>query len=453
MHTILIVDDEKNTREGLRLSLEDEFDIYIAANIKGAMDVLENETVDVLVTDLRLGADDGMELIDKALGIASSPICIMMTAYGSVDTAVEAMKRGAYHFVTKPLNIDELEILIKRAIRTRSLQEENIQLKKQVEKEFTVSNILGKSQAMQPVFETIEQVAPSRATVLIDGENGTGKELVAKAIHNLSGRPKSKLVTVHCAALSPQLLESELFGHEKGAFTGATEKRIGRFEQADGGTLFLDEIGEIDTSTQVKLLRALGERTIERVGGNQPIKVDVRLLTATNKDIGQLVESGEFREDLFYRLNVVRITLPPLRERTEDIALLANAFLKELAEENGKPIHEITHEVMRALHAHRWPGNVRELRTAIEHGVVMSNGSKITLRHLPSVFRNNDSSTGTTHLGAHHSNQDRFDLASAERQIISEALAHTRGNKTEAAKLLGISRRTLQRKLKVEITG
>ena len=453
MHTILIVDDEKNTREGLRLSLEDEFDIYIAANIKGAMDVLQNETVDVLVTDLRLGADDGMELIDKALGIAASPICIMMTAYGSVDTAVEAMKRGAYHFVTKPLNIDELEILIKRAIKTRSLQEENIQLKKQVEKEFTVSNILGKSQAMQPVFETIEQVAPSRATVLIDGENGTGKELVAKAIHNLSGRPKSKLVTVHCAALSPQLLESELFGHEKGAFTGATEKRIGRFEQADGGTLFLDEIGEIDTSTQVKLLRALGERTIERVGGNQPIKVDVRLLTATNKDIEQLVESGEFREDLFYRLNVVRITLPPLRERTEDIALLANAFLKELAEENGKPIHEITHEVMRALHAHRWPGNVRELRTAIEHGVVMSNGSKITLRHLPSVFRNGDSSTGTNHLGAIHSNQDRFNLASAERQIISEALAHTRGNKTEAAKLLGISRRTLQRKLKIEITG
>ena len=453
MHTILIVDDEKNTREGLRLSLEDEFDIYIAANIKGAMDVLQNETVDVLVTDLRLGADNGMELIDKALGIASSPICIMMTAYGSVDTAVEAMKRGAYHFVTKPLNIDELEILIKRAIKTRSLQEENIQLKKQVEKEFTVSNILGKSQAMQPVFETIEQVAPSKATVLIDGENGTGKELVAKAIHNLSGRPKSKLVTVHCAALSPQLLESELFGHEKGAFTGATEKRIGRFEQADGGTLFLDEIGEIDTSTQVKLLRALGERTIERVGGNQPIKVDVRLLTATNKDIGQLVESGEFREDLFYRLNVVRITLPPLRERTEDIALLANAFLKELAEENGKPIHEIAHEVMRALHAHRWPGNVRELRTAIEHGVVMSNSSKITLRHLPSVFRNGDSPTGTTHLGAIPSNQDRFDLASAERQIISEALAHTRGNKTEAAKLLGISRRTLQRKLKVEITG
>ena len=453
MNTILIVDDEKNTREGLRLSLEDDFDIYIAADIKGAMDVLKNETVDVLVTDLRLGADNGMELIDKALEIPSRPICIMMTAYGSVDTAVAAMKRGAYHFVTKPLNIDELEILIKRAITTRSLQEENTQLKKQVEKEFTVSNILGKSPAMQPVFETIEQVAPSRATVLIDGENGTGKELVAKAIHNLSGRPKSKLVTVHCAALSPQLLESELFGHERGAFTGATEKRIGRFEQADGGTLFLDEIGEIDISTQVKLLRALGERTIERVGGNQPIKIDVRLLTATNKDIEQLVKSGEFREDLFYRLNVVRVTLPPLRDRTEDIALLANAFLKELAEENGKPINELSNEVMRAFTAHQWPGNVRELRTAIEHGVVMSNGSRITLRHLPAVLRHGSSSPGLAHTDHENTAEDRFDLATAERQLIGEALAHTRGNKTEAAKLLGISRRTLQRKIKVEIPG
>jgi len=448
MNTILIVDDEKNTREGLRLSLEDEFDIYIAADIKGAMDVLKNETVDVLVTDLRLGADDGMELIDKALGIPSRPVCIMMTAYGSVDTAVAAMKRGAYHFVTKPLNIDELEILIKRAISTRSLQEENAQLKKQVEKEFTVSNILGKSPAMQPVFETIEQVAPSRATVLIDGENGTGKELVAKAIHNLSGRPKSKLVTVHCAALSPQLLESELFGHERGAFTGATEKRIGRFEQADGGTLFLDEIGEIDTTTQVKLLRALGERTIERVGGNQSIKIDVRLLTATNRDIPALVATGEFREDLFYRLNVVRITLPPLRERTEDIALLANTFLKELAEENGKPVNELSSEVMRALIAHNWPGNVRELRTAIEHGVVMSNGSKITLRHLPAVLREGSSLPASARTDAGNMPGEQFDLSRAEQQLIGEALAHTRNNKTEAAKLLGISRRTLQRKLK-----
>ena len=449
MHTVLIVDDEKNTREGLRLSLEDEFDVYVSANIKGANDVLQNETVDVLVTDLRLGADDGMDLIESALSMPNSPVCIMMTAYGSVDTAVEAMKRGAYHFVTKPLNIDQLEILIKRALNTRSLKEENTQLKKQVEKKFTISNILGHSAAMQPVFETIEQVAPTKATVLIDGKNGTGKELVAKAIHNLSGRPKSKLIAVHCAALSPQLLESELFGHERGAFTGATEKRIGRFEQADGGTLFLDEIGEIDSSTQVKLLRALGERTIERVGGNKTIKIDVRLIVATNRNIPELVASGEFREDLFYRLNVVRITLPPLSDRIEDIPLLANAFLKEFANENNKPLKELSSEAMRALNQHPWPGNVRELRTAIEHGVVMSNSTKITLRHLPASIRgesmvnvqaiNNVSGEGR---------EDPFNLEKSETKLIMAALNHTNGNRTEAAKLLGISRRTLQRKIK-----
>ncbi len=469
MHTVLIVDDEKNTREGLRLSLEDEFDVYVAADIAGALEVLKSEKVDVLVTDLRLGAEDGMELIDKALAMAGAPVCIMMTAYGSVDTAVEAMKRGAYHFVTKPLNIDELEILIKRALSTRSLHEENAQLKQQVEKRFEVSNILGKSPAMQPIFDTIRQVAASRATVLIGGENGTGKELVAKAIHNLSGRPKAKLVTVHCAALSPQLLESELFGHERGAFTGATEKRVGRFEQADGGTLFLDEIGEIDAPTQVKLLRALGERTVERVGGNQPIKVDVRLLAATNKDLEKLVAEGKFREDLFYRLDVVRLTLPPLRDRLEDVPLLADAFLKEFAEENGKAVKELSAEAMRALLAHRWPGNVRELRTAIEHGVVMSNGPKITLRHLPGSVRGEGrpapaAAGGTEAVGegagapgaaaaatapaAAAQAGNRFDLAAAEMRLIGEALEETRGNRSAAAKLLGISRRTLQRKLK-----
>ncbi|MDG1854430.1 MAG: sigma-54 dependent transcriptional regulator [Verrucomicrobiales bacterium] len=448
MHTILIVDDEKNTREGLRLSLEEDFDVYVSANIKGANDVLQNETVDVLVTDLKLGADDGMDLIESALTMPNSPICIMMTAYGSVDTAVEAMKRGAYHFVTKPLNIDQLEILIKRALNTRSLKEENTQLKKQVEKKFTISNILGHSAAMQPVFETIEQVAPSKATVLIDGKNGTGKELVAKAIHNLSGRPKSKLITVHCAALSPQLLESELFGHERGAFTGATEKRIGRFEQADGGTLFLDEIGEIDPSTQVKLLRALGERTIERVGGNKTINIDVRLIVATNRNIPELVAAGEFREDLFYRLNVVRITLPPLKDRIEDIPLLANAFLKEFAKENSKPVKELSSEAMKALNNHVWPGNVRELRTAIEHGVVMSNSAKITLRHLPASIRGESIVNINTISTTSEDTDQPFNLEKSETKLIMAALNHTNGNRTEAAKLLGISRRTLQRKIK-----
>ena len=450
--TVLIVDDEKNTREGLRRWLEgDDFDIYIAADAAQAKEVLKGTPVDVMVTDLRLGADDGMELIEHALGKPNAPICIMMTAYGSVDTAVEAMKRGAYDFVTKPLNMDALEILIKRALKTREIEDENVSLKRQVEQKFTVGNILGESAAMRPVFDTIEQVAPTRATVLIEGENGTGKELVAHALHNLSGRPKSKLVIVHAAALSPQLLESELFGHEKGAFTDAREKRIGRFEAADGGTIFLDEIGEIDASTQVKLLRAIGERTFERLGSNKPIKVDVRVIAATNKNLREQVAEGEFREDLFYRLNVVNITMPPLRERTEDIPILANAFLKEFAKENGREVSDITSEAMRALIAHRWSGNVRELRTAIEHGVVMCNGPKITLRHLPASVREGEmvSDPGRkASTGAPDDSGSDLDLQANERRLIERALERTSNNRSEAAKLLGISRRTLQRKLK-----
>ncbi len=248
--TVLVVDDEKHTREGLRLSLEDDFDVYAASNAAEATEHLRNDAIDVMLTDLRLGEDDGMKLIDEAMALPKPPVCIMMTAYGSVDTAVEAMRRGAFHFVTKPLNLDEVDLLIKRALRSRKLEHENKELRKQVETKFSIEGILGKAEVMKPILETIQQVAPTRATVLVQGESGTGKELVAKAIHNLSGRPKSKLVTVHCAALSPQLLESELFGHEKGAFTGAQERRIGRFELADGGTLFLDEIGEIDASTR-----------------------------------------------------------------------------------------------------------------------------------------------------------------------------------------------------------
>src|SRR5215216_7183078 len=283
--TVLIVDDEKHTREGLRRLLENDYDVYIAADIAGAMDVLEREQVDVLLTDLRLGNEDGMALIDRALKMSRPPICIMMTAYGSVDAAVEAMKRGAYDFVTKPLNLDKVELLIARAVHGRKLEQENRTLREQVDERYGLENIWGDSPALHEVLETIKQVAPSSANVLIEGESGTGKELAAHAIHNLSRRNKAKFVTVHCAALSPQLLESELFGHEKGAFTGAHERRIGRFEQANGGTLFLDEIGEIDASTQVKLLRFLGERTFERVGSSKTISSDVRVITATNKNL------------------------------------------------------------------------------------------------------------------------------------------------------------------------
>jgi DNA-binding NtrC family response regulator len=376
---ILIVDDEKHTRDGLRRLLENDYDVYVAGDIASAMNVLEREHVDLLLTDLRLGAEDGIQLIERVLKMPQPPICIMMTAYGSVDTAVEAMKRGAFDFVTKPLNLDKVEMLIARALRDRKLEQENQTLRQQVDERYGLENMIGDSPALHEVLDTIRQVAPSSANVLIEGESGTGKELAAHAIHNLSRRNKAKFVAVHCAALSPQLLESELFGHEKGAFTGASERRIGRFEQANGGTMFLDEVGEIEPSTQVKLLRVMGEEhAFERVGGNQTLRADVRVIAATNKNLEKLVQEGKFRDDLFFRLNVVRITMPPLRERKEDIPLLAQGFLRHFSTANDKPLLELTADAMNALLAYNWPGNVRELRTAIEHGVVMATGAKIT---------------------------------------------------------------------------
>ncbi len=450
--TLLIVDDEKHTRDGLRLSLEDEFDVYVSADIAGAKEILKSEQIDLMITDLRLGTENGMDLIEHALARPHPPIAIMMTAYGSVNVAVEAMKRGAYHFVTKPLNLDELEIVIKRALRGRDMERENVALKEQVDRHFAMDNVVGKSAAMEAIFDTVRQIAPSRATVLIEGEHGTGKELIAHAVHNLSGRPKGKLTIVHCAGLSPQLLESELFGHEKGAFTNAHEKRIGRFEAASGGTLFLDEIGEIDPSTQVKLLRALGERTIQRVGGNQDIQVDVRVVAATNKRLEELVEKGDFREDLYYRLKTIKLTMPPLRDRKDDVIALSQKFLTDCAEENGKPVRDLTSEALQALMAYEWPGNVRELRSAIEHGVVMCNGNKVTLRHLPMEIRQaakgETAGTGPSPSQIALAPLDDFNLHTMEQRLIERALEKTGNNRTEAAKLLGISRRTLQRKLK-----
>lgn len=459
---VLIVDDEKPTRDGLRAALDEKFDVYVAADAKEARQVLNSEPVDVLLTDLRLGANSGMDLLDEALTLSKPPVSIMMTAYGSVDTAVEAMRRGAWHFVTKPLNLEEVELLLTRAARGRNIESENRRLssenrelkKKARSPSAGLERLIGKSESMARIAELVEQVAPTRATILIEGESGTGKELVAHAIHDLSGRPADKLVVVNCAALSPQLLESELFGHERGAFTGATQRRIGRFEQADGGTLFLDEIGEIDATTQVKLLRALSERTFERVGSSKTIGVDVRLLAATNRRLREMVTAGEFREDLFFRLNVVTITVPPLRNRAEDVVLLANAFLREFAEENGRPFKPLSDDALALLRSYSWPGNVRELRTTIEHGVVMSNQDRIEIHHLPAFFGQGEPSpadsgpdldpTGEKDLAP----TGEFNLHALEIHAIRSALRHTTGNRTKAAELLGISRRTLQRKLK-----
>jgi DNA-binding NtrC family response regulator len=354
------------------------------------------------------------------------------------------MKHGAYDFVTKPLNIDRLEILIKRAVRERNTSRENKELRTKVQSQSTLEGMIGRSPAMVQVFDTIKQVAPSRATVLVQGESGTGKELAAHAIHHLSPRAGGKFVAVHCAALTPELLASELFGHEKGAFTGAFERRIGRFEQAKGGTLFLDEIGEIDSATQVKILRVLGERTFERVGGSETIQADVRLIAATNKDLSKLVAEGKFRDDLFFRLHVVPLTMPPLRERKVDIPLLAEAFLRDAALENEKPRRELSPEAMQRILEYDWPGNVRELRTAIEHGVVMASGPQIGLRDLPAMVRSGQGEAPASPAAP----SGGLNLRDSETALILRSLEGCRGNRSEAAKKLGISRRTLHRRLK-----
>src|SRR3984885_4318359 len=442
--TILIVDDEKHTREGLRQSLEEEFDVYTASNIDEALIVLDADRVDLLLTDLRLGGEDGMAVIEKVLHRARPPICILMTAYGSIATAVEAMRKGAYDFVTKPINLDELGLKIRRAIKGQRLEQENQELKQQVEQRFGLETLIGESPGMHRILDTIQQVAPTRATVLIQGESGTGKELIARAIHNLSNRNKTRFVALNCSAFSPQLIESELFGHEKGAFTGASERRIGRIEQAAGGTLFLDEIGEIDGNVQVKLLRALDPGVFERVGGNQTIKTDIRLIAATNRDLARLVSEKKFREDLYYRLNVVQVRVPPLRERREDIALLANAFLKEISQRDSKPFRPLSPEAMDALLRYDWPGNIRELKGAIDAGVTLATGNQITFQDLPLTV-----AQGQFGISAHLGEKvGQMNIHNNEMRLIVRALEETRGNRTEAAKKLGISRRTLHRRLK-----
>jgi len=444
---LLIVDDEKPTREGLRAALEERYDVYVAEDAAAGMNLLEQEHVDVLLTDFRLPSEDGMKLIARAKSLSRPPVCILMTAYGSEELAVQAMKGGADDYLAKGrLQIDELELRIARALRGRALEQENTALHQQLDTRFGLKNIIGESAAMQDVFEKVRQVAGARAaTVLILGESGTGKELIAKAIHQLSPRAKQPMVTVHCAALSVTLLESELFGHEKGAFTGAHERRIGRFEEANGGTLFLDEIGEIDANTQVKLLRFLGERTFERVGSNRTLSSDVRLITATNRNLLEAVKAGTFREDLFFRLKVVDIKLPALRERRSDIPLLANAFVREFARENQKTIKQIIPQAMELLMNYAWPGNVRELRAAIEGAVVLCRGQEIAPADLPeNIRRGDDASLGP---GTSAGFPPAQTVQEAEKQLIMRALKEAEGNRTLAAKRIGMSRRTLHRKL------
>jgi DNA-binding NtrC family response regulator len=443
--TLLIVDDEKPTREGLRAALEDRFDVYIAEDAKAGMELLERDTFDVLLTDFRLPNEDGLKLIARAKSLPKPPICILMTAYGSEELAVDAMKRGADDYIAKGrMQIDELEMRIARALRREKLEVENVSLRQQLDTRFGLENIVGESPAMQEVFDVVKQVAPTRATVLLTGESGTGKELIAKAVHQLSPRAKMAMVTVHPAGLPATLIESELFGHEKGAFTGAHERRIGKIEQAQGGTLFLDEIGEIDATIQIKLLRFLGERTFERVGSNKTLTADVRLIAATNKNLEEMVKAKTFREDLFFRLRIVELQLPPLRERAGDIPLLAQSFLREFAEENGKPVKDFTADALELVLNYSWPGNVRELRAAIESAVVMCRGERISARDLPRTVR---ADTALASDPGRALTRNDLTVKEAEKQLIIRALKDTNGNRTLAAKKIGMSRRTFHRKL------
>jgi two-component system response regulator HydG len=436
---IVVADDEASARSGLATLLRQEgFEVILAEDGASGLGRVQETAPDVLVTDLRMPGMDGIELLRRARESNPDLIVVLMTAFAEVETAVRAMQEGAEHYLTKPLQIDELVLVIRRALERRSLKHEATELRARLKDRLRFDAIIGSSPAMQEIFNVIEQVSPSRASVLITGESGTGKELVAQAIHEHSPRASAPFVKLHCAALAETLLESELFGHEKGSFTGAVGRREGRFKQADGGTLFLDEIGEISPAIQVKLLRFLQERAFERVGGNETLKVDVRIIAATNRDLAGEVAAGKFREDLYYRLNVVNIEVPPLRARPSDLLPLANHFLQRFARENGKRIESFSDDALDRITNYRWPGNVRELENVIERAVVMCDGPVLTAKHLPA-------GVGTVPRGAVRIPGSTLD--EIERHAILSTLEACGGRTTAAAQMLDISVRKIQYKL------
>ncbi len=444
--TILIADDEKNIREGLALAL-DEHDCILAADGNEAWRLVNERHVDLVISDLRMPGISGEELLKKINSAYPAIPVVVLTGHGTVEAAVESMRNGAVDFLTKPVNIDHLNLLIKRTFANMDVIERNNALIKEldeIKKGQRFGKIIGNSSAVKKMMETINQVAPTDSSVLITGESGVGKELVADALHSLSNRSKGPFVKVNCSALAETLLESELFGHEKGAFTGAIAQKKGRFELADGGTIFLDEIGEISQSIQVKILRVLQEREFERVGGEKTIKVDVRIIAATNRNLEEEIAKGRFREDLYYRLNVVSINVPALRDRKEDILLLATEFLNRFSAKNGKRIDGFTSKAKSLLFNYDWPGNIRELQNCIESAVVMTRGSVIDVIDLPAKLRSSGSDCDFISVPCGST------LQQAEKIIIASTLSRSNGNKTKAAQLLGIGRKTLLRKLQEE---
>ncbi|MCL1812689.1 MAG: sigma-54 dependent transcriptional regulator [Treponema sp.] len=442
---LLVVDDEKNIREGLAAGLEmDGYEVVTASDGAEGWRRFEKGDIDLVITDLRMTGLSGEELQRKIeASIPGFPV-IILTGHGTVENAVAAMRSGAYDFLTKPVNLDHLSMLVKRALANRELSLKHKNLEEMLAKNNQFKTMVGSSAAMQQVFDMISRAAPSRASILITGESGVGKELVADALHELSPRKGKPMIKVHCAAIPDSLVESELFGHEKGAFTGAVARRRGRFELANEGTLFLDEIGEIDQNIQIKLLRVLQERNFERVGGEETIETDVRIIAATNRDLRAEIEKGAFREDLFFRLNVVNIRVPPLRERKDDLPMLISTFLREFSQENAKLIKGFDDKARTALYAYDWPGNVRELRNCVESAVVMAKENIIADSDLPPTVRaHSDKGWIRIPLGT---NMDE-----CEQLIIQDTLAFLKGNKSKTAEVLGIGRKTLHRKL--DLTG
>jgi two-component system NtrC family response regulator/two-component system response regulator HydG len=441
---ILLVDDEGNARSALRSLLGDEgYDVREARDGEEALAILADFVPAIVLADVRMPRMDGLTLLRKAKEQGSDAVFLMMTAYANVESAVEAMKAGAENYLTKPVSIESLLVFVQKALEKRHLTRDAAALRERVHDRYRLSGMVGDAPELQAVFDVVKQAAPTKATVLILGESGTGKELIAQALHEESPRRDKPFIKVSCAALSETLLESELFGHERGSFTGAVGRREGRFELADGGTLFLDEIGEIPPSTQVKLLRALQQREFERVGGTETLKVDVRVIAATNRDLAAEVKAGRFREELFYRLNVVTVTLPPLRKRKGDIPALLSHFIAKFAASYGKPVRALGPGALNALLAHDWPGNVRELENAIERAVVLSRGGELTLEELPSSLRGS-----RTLAPAPSQVQPGATLRDMERDAILRALAVAGGSTTRAARMLGISVRKVQYRLK-----
>jgi two-component system NtrC family response regulator len=450
METILIVDDEKNYLLILSAVLEEEgFEVLTALSGREALDIQKTSDLDLILTDMKMPEMDGIELLENLKAVNPDIPVIVMTAHGTVDKAVEAMQKGAYTYVLKPFDNERLIIYVKKAAAMYQVVKENRRLRDAVESQYRFGNIIGKSKAMSDVFETVKKVAPSNATVLIEGESGTGKELVAKSIHFNSPRRDKPFVAVNCSALAESLLESELFGHERGAFTGAVAMKKGRFELADGGTLFLDEIGELSPGLQVKLLRVLQEKVFERVGGMRTLSVDIRIIAATNKNLKEEMLKGRFREDLYYRLNVVHVILPSLKERREDIRLLVDHFIEKYARERKSaiPVTGVDQEVDRLFYEYSWPGNVRELENVIERVMILCPGDSIRVSDLPKGFKN--SIDNALHLEGIPADAPLYDtLAMIEKTMIERALKVAGGVQAHAAELLGIGKSGLNQKIK-----